>query len=343
MSRLRSVIVLLLLSVAGGMLARAASAQTMDTVSCAGGTLRDTLNIGPMVHGETRDTSFYVRNATLGDSLTLGTLNTKRLNILTSVLSVSPGDSTLVRFRYFADTLGFIPASLTMQPDSSGCSVTTKAITAFVTDPMRDSAALTLVHPATQFIAFHSTSDSSSLLIKIQNNSFDSVTITGVRLKDGTNYSASAEQTFPLKLYRGESLRLRLTFARRAVGSARDSLIITIPNMPTGTEGYIIVGYRSDSLDVPITRPATPLQTHYFSAVPNPLQGELRLVGPRLMHGSVEIRDVLGNTLHSMSAAAWHFDAREEDLPNGVYYIHIAGETDQAAEVNETLRVVVTK
>jgi hypothetical protein len=121
-----------------------------------------------------------------------------------------------------------------------------------------------------------------------------------------------------------------------------------VPSLPTGTEGFAIVAFRSDS-----ARVHSPARTHAWHVSPNPSNGLIHVRGPIAAAITVEVRDILGNTVlgptsigapsgpsMSSESGSLTLDLRTLNLAAGVYFVRVESTHDDEP-VTETIRVIL--
>jgi len=304
----------------------------------------DTIHFGKVLIGASFDTTFDIRN-TFGAILRIhvGSPDTDtEFNVpsLQSTLVLPGSKDSVLHASYQPSRPGQALRHFSFAPDSTTCDTERLLLEGTGLTPLGNRSTISLFSSSRSF-GFLSSNTSITDTFFFKNDQVDTLHIDSARFTLGSHFSVGAPQ-LPLRLLKGDSIRLTLTFTARAGGGQeKDELIIATSDI-VASEAYTVYGgqmlaFRS------VAR--TKLPEFSIDLMPNPTRGEVTVNTKGLQRAHVQVIDILGRVLiTSPMADTWKWrgtDAAGHAAAMGVYIIRITGRGTNGAEVTSSKRLVL--
>jgi hypothetical protein len=160
---------------------------------------------------------------------------------------------------------------------------------------------------------------STTVRVRLMNNSSTNVGVVSIGLRYGTNFQLSPVLPIPSMLAPEQGFDVDVQFAASSAGDFYDTLIVSLTD---GTTSRIVIHGKQSTSGV-----SGPSATEVIlNAWPNPAVGQFTLDMKNVEHAMISISDVLGRTIHqSMSNFPATFDVSTLGLAPGSYVIRVSG------------------
>lgn len=203
-----------------------------------------------------------------------------------------------------------------------------------------DTDAHTLFPSQLEVLPMKSEQNTSSKIFRFVNNGQTNVKVSGLSLRDGKHFSITSpkQSDLPITVNVGDHLDVELTFDANSNGFYTDSLIIVTDKALTSIPYHIqavrtgVASVKSSSSD-PVS----------ITIVPNPATTTTIIHASGITTTSMEIFDVLGNSIATHSGSEWQFNTSEStrSLSAGSYFVRVSGFDSNGNPIVQTKRLVI--